>query len=304
MVEFRGVFVPSITPFDRFRGEVDLVALRRHVRYLLESDLAGVVLFGSTGEGLLLDENERTAALQAVREVMGDRLLLAGAAAESTRATCRLARDAAHAGADAVMVAPPAYYRPQMTPEALREHYRAVADASPIPILLYQVPPAYSGIQLQAGLVAELANHPNIAGIKDSTGDLQALGGLVETCRSDFAVLVGSGAVLFGALEVGACGGIVAVANLAPAECGQLFGFHREGGSVEAGALQERLAPLHKSVVGTYGVPGVKAALDLLGQTGGPPRAPLKPLREKDVAVVRAALDRAGIGGGELSAIS
>lgn len=254
------------------------------------------MLFGSTGEGLLLDEGERVRILEAIREAAGhERLLLAGTGAESTRAAIRLSRAAADAGADAVLVQPPAYYRPQLTPEALRDHYTAVAEASTVPVLLYQVPPAYTGADLQPGLVAELARHPNIAGIKDSTGDLKALGALVETCSRDFAILVGSGAVLYGGLEVGACGGILAVAVLAPHDACEIYQLKMAGDAPGAGRIQERLAPLHRAVVGGLGVPGIKAALDLLGLAGGPPRAPLRPLRERERKSVREALHAADL---------
>lgn len=293
MKEFTGVFVPATTPFDRVTGELDVVALRSNVRRLLATELSGVLLFGSTGEGLFLDETERAAATDAVRELVSEKGLLIGVAAESTRAAIRMAKAASSADADAVLVSPPAYYRPQMTAEALREHYLAVADASPIPILLYQVPLAYSGIELTSGLVAELANHGNIAGIKDSTGDLKALGSLVDSCRKGFSILVGSGGVLLAGLEVGASGGIVAIANLAPDESARIFSLQREERLAEAGALQERMVSLHKSIVAGLGVPGVKAGLDMLGLAGGPPRSPLRPLRQKEVAVVREQLERA-----------
>lgn len=274
---------------------MDVVAFRRNARAWFEAPLAGLVLFGSTGEGLLLEEAEKTAVLEALREVAGERLLLAGVGSESTRGAIRLARSAAAAGADAVLVQPPSYYRPQLTPEALREHYLAVADGSPVPVVLYQVPPAYTGADLPAGLVAELSRHENIVGIKDSTGDLKALGDIVDGCPSEFQVLVGSGAVLYGALEVGACGGILAVADLAPHESCEIFRLKRAGDDAAAGRLQERIAPVHRAVVGGLGVPGVKAALDLLGFAGGPPRAPLKPLREKDLSRVREALEQGGL---------
>lgn len=290
------MFAPATTPFDPVTGDVDIVAFRRNARTWLEAPLSGLVLFGSTGEGLLLDEDERVRALDAVREAAGtERLLLAGTGAESTRTAIRLTRAAARAGADAVLVQPPGYYRPQLTPEALRDHYTAVADASPVPVILYQVPPAYTGADLQAGLVAELANHPNIVGIKDSTGDLKALGALVETCSRDFAVLVGSGAVLYGALEVGACGGILAVAVLAPHAACELYQLKMAGDEPGAGRIQERLAPLHRAVVAGLGVPGIKVALDLLGLAGGPPRPPLKPLRDRERPAVREALHAAGL---------
>jgi 4-hydroxy-2-oxoglutarate aldolase len=295
VTSFSGIFAPVTTPFDAVTGDLDLIGLRRNARHLVSTELAGLVLFGSTGEGVSLDEDERVAGLEAVREIAGEKLLLAGAGAESTRATMRLVEMAAGAGADAVLVPPPSFYRPQLTPEALRLHYQRVADVASIPVLLYQVPPAYSGIELQSGLVAELSKHPNIYGIKDSTGDLQGMGSIVEACGRDFQVLVGSGAVLYGALEVGACGAILAIANLAPDECVAVLRARAEGRQAEAGKIQERLAPLHRGVVAKFGVPGVKAALDFLGLAGGPTRAPILPLKEKERELVRAAVAAAGL---------
>lgn len=295
-MELSGVVAPATTPFDPVTGEVDVVALRANARAWLRAGLHGVVLFGSTGEGVFLDEEERVRALSAVREVVeGDRLLLAGTGAESTRATVRMTRAAAEAGADAVMVHPPAYFRPAMTPEALRDHYLAVADASPVPVVLYQVPPRFSTVELPAGLVGELSRHPNVVGIKDSTGDLRSLGALCDACDRSCAVLVGSGDALYGALETGARGGILAVALLAPAECAALYRAYRDGRLAAAGRLQERIAPLHRAVVGAMGAAGVKAALDELGMHGGPPRSPLRPVRPKERETVRDALRKAGL---------
>ncbi|HEV2149556.1 MAG TPA: dihydrodipicolinate synthase family protein [Longimicrobiaceae bacterium] len=299
-MELRGVFAPATTPFDPVTGEVDAVALRANVRAWTRTELAGVVLFGSTGEGVLLDEDERERALGSVRELVdGGRFLLAGAGAESTRAAVRMARSAAAAGADAVMVHPPAYYRPQMTPEALRDHFLAVADASPVPVVLYAVPPRFSTVELPAGLVGELSHHPNVVAIKDSSGDLKTLAALADACDRSCAVLVGSGDALYGALEVGARGGILAVSLLDPATCAGAYRAYVEGDVARAGRLQERLVPLHRRVVGALGVPGVKAALDLLGLHGGAPRPPLKPLRPRDAEQVREALRAAGLAGAE-----
>jgi 4-hydroxy-2-oxoglutarate aldolase len=296
-VELRGVFAPATTPFDPVTGDADVVAMRRNARAWLREPLAGLVLFGSTGEGLLLDDHERAALLDATREVVeGGPLLLAGTGAESTRAAIRLARQAAEHGADAVLVQPPSYYRPQMTPEALRDHFTAVADASPVPVLLYQVPPQYSGVELPAGLVGELARHPNVVGIKDSSGDLKTLGALVEACAGRAAVLAGSGAMLFGSLEVGAAGGVLAVSLLATADACRIYTEHAAGRLAEAGRAQERVAPLHRAVVGPLGAAGVKAGLDLLGMHGGAPRPPLKPLRAREMETVRGAMAAAGLG--------
>ncbi|HET6764570.1 MAG TPA: dihydrodipicolinate synthase family protein [Longimicrobiaceae bacterium] len=296
-MELKGVFAPATTPFDPETGDADVVAMRANVRRWLRAPLAGVVLFGSTGEGLLLEDGERAALLEATREVVdGGRLLLAGTGAESTRTAIRLAREAARHGADAVLVHAPSYYRPQMTPEALRDHFAAVADASPVPVLLYQVPPQYSGVELPAGLVGELAKHPNVAGIKDSSGDLKTLAALVDACQGRAAVLAGSGAVFYGALEVGAAGGILAVSLLMPSEACAIHDHYRAGRLAEAGRVQERVAPLHRAVVGALGVAGVKAGMDALGMRGGAPRPPLKPLRAREAEAVHAALSAAGVG--------
>lgn len=295
-MELRGVFAPVTTPFDPVTGDADVVSMRANLRTWLRAPLAGVVLFGSTGEGPILDEDEKARLTAATRSMIdGDRLLLAGTGAESTRATIRQTMAVAEEGADAVLVQPPAYYKPMMTPDALRDHYLAVADASPVPVILYQVPPRFSTVELSAGLVGELARHPNIAGIKDSHGDLKALAALVEACDGRAAVLVGSGAMLYGALEAGAVGGILAVSLLLPEESAGVYTAFTEGRLAEAGRLQERISPLHRAVVAEMGAPGVKAAMDEIGMHGGPTRPPLKPLREKDRAKVREALEAAGL---------
>ncbi|HEX8245750.1 MAG TPA: dihydrodipicolinate synthase family protein [Longimicrobium sp.] len=295
-MDLRGIFAPATTPFDPVTGDADVVSLRANLRRWLEAPLAGVVLFGSTGEGPLLDEDEKARLAAASREVVdGGRLLLAGTGAESTRATIRATAAVASAGADAVLVQPPAYYRPAMTPEALRDHYTAVADASPVPVILYQVPPRFSTVELAAGLVGELARHPNVIGIKDSHGDLKSLAALVDACGGNAQVLVGSGAVLYGALEAGAVGGILAVALLAPHECAAVCRAFAEERFADAGRLQERLSPVHRAIVAELGVAGMKAALDELGMHGGAPRPPLKPLRARELAKVREALSAAGL---------
>ena len=295
-MELSGVFAPATTPFDPVTGGADLVSLRANLRRWLETPLAGVVLFGSTGEGVLLDEDEKVRLLAGCREVVdGGRLLLAGTGAESTRAAIRQARAAAAEGADGVLVQPPSFYRPLMTPAALRDHYLAVAEASPVPVLLYQVPPRFSGVELEPGLVAEVARHPNVAGIKDSSGDLRTLGALIDACRGSADVLAGSGAVLYAALEMGAVGGVLAVSLLLPEACAELCRAFAEERFADAGRLQERIAPLHRDVVGALGVPGIKAALDSMGMHGGAPRPPIQPLRNRDAGRLADALAAAGL---------
>jgi 4-hydroxy-2-oxoglutarate aldolase len=291
-----GSLVAAATPFDPVTGEVDVVGLRTNVRSWVAHPVLGVVIGGSTGEAVLLDEEERRRLLEAAREVIpGDRLLIAGAGAESTRATLGLCRMADECGADAVLVMPPAFYRGAMTPEALALHYRRVADESALPVILYQVPTRLSTIELPTGLVAELSRHENVVGIKDSRASLEIVGELVEQCRDGFQVLVGSGAHLYASLEIGAVGAILGVANLMPGETAELLRAYGEGRTAEAGRLQEQIGPVHKTAVGEMGVAGVKAGLDLIGLQGGDPRPPLRPLPEKRREELRGVLDRAGL---------
>ncbi len=294
-LDLSGVLIPCVTPFAQGSGELDLGGFRGNLERFVADPVRGIVVGGSTGEAVFLEREERVALLRVAREVVAeDRLLVAGAGAESTRGTLRLINDAASVGADAVLVQPPAFYRGAMTPEALREHYEKVADASPLPVILYQVPLRMSTLEFPTGLVAELSRHPAIIGIKDSRGDLSLLADLVEACSPGFQVLVGSGSRFYGALEVGAVGGILGVANLVPAHCAEIARAFGQERMAEAGRVQEEVAPLHDGIVTALGVPGVKAALDHLGLAGGNPRSPLRPLSKKARSRVQALLGAAG----------
>ncbi len=289
-----GVLVPLVTPFDALSGELDIVGIRGNVRALIAVGVRGVVVAGSTGEAVYLDADERRRLIDAVRGVVPDgRLLVAGTGAESTRATIRLTREAAEAGADAVLVMPPAFYRGAMTPHTLLDHYRGVADAAPVPVIVYQVPLRMNTLDLPTGLVAELSGHENVVGIKDSRGDLGIVGELLEQSRRGFQVLVGSGAMLYAALEVGAVGGVLGVANIAPRASADLVRAYQTGRPQEAGRLQEVIGPVHNAVVASLGVAGVKVAVDLLGLQGGDPRPPLRPLSPSKRDKVRRVLEAA-----------
>lgn len=290
-VDLSGVLIPTATPFRVNDGELDLAAFRSNLRHWLASGVRGVVLTGSTGEAVLLDEKERIQLLEAGRELVPeDLLMVAGTGGESTRVTLRRTLEAADLGSDAVLIQPPSFYRGQMTSEVLRDHYRALADASPVPVILYQVPLRYSTLEFSTGLVAQLSEHPNVIGIKDSRGDLKKLGDLLDQVQAGFQVMVGTGAKLYASLEMGAVGGILGVANLAPRESAEIVSAFHAGRVEEAGAIQERLAPLHDGIVGGFGVAGVKAALDILGMAGGAPRPPLQPLGESGTEKVRGLL--------------
>ena len=290
-MELKGIFAATTTPFDAVTGEVDVAGFRRNAQFLLDTSVAGLVLFGSTGEGTLVDPDERGEMLAVARDMIGDRLLLAGTGAESTRATIRLCRAAAAAGADAVLVHPPGYFRSLMTGPALFEHYTAVADDSPVPVVLYQVPPPFRSVDLDLPLISRLAQHPNIVGVKDSTGDPAALRELGRTGVDGFAVIVGTAAVLQDALDAGASAGILALAAIAPHECTEVYRRWQAGEREEAARLQAAAAQLHRTIVARFSVPGIKAALDLLGLAGGPPRSPLRALGAAERAMVEEAME-------------
>ncbi len=302
MVDFSGTFLPVSTPFDPVTGDVDVIAFRANLRLWFEHPISGVLVGGSTGEAVFLDEAERVSLLKVAQDMVPEHaLIIAGTGTESTRHTIRMTQEAAEAGADAVLVSPPAFYKGAMSPEILTRHYRAVADASPVPVLIYQVPLRLSTLEFPTRLVAELSRHPNIVGIKDSRGQLDLVAELVEACGDDFQVLVGSGAILHGALEVGAVGGIVAVGLMAPAEAAEISVAFREGRSADAGRNQEKIAPVHNQIVSGMGAGGIKAALDILGMRGGSPRPPLVPLPDDRTDEVRTILNAAHLSTREVS---
>lgn len=295
-IDLGGAFVAAVTPFDSDSGDIDLAAHASNVRAWSEAGVRGVLIAGSTGEAVFLTDVERRLLIETARGAVAERqVILAGTGAESTRGTLDLTKQASDTGADAALVLPPAYYKGAMTAEALKTHFLAVADGSPIPVIVYQVPLRLSTLELETGLVAELSRHENVVGIKDSRGKLDELAALVEAAQRGFQVLVGSGSKLYAGLEVGAVGGILGVANLMPAEAQAIVSEWKAGRHLDAGRLQERVGPLHEAVVGRFGVPGVKAGLDLIGMHGGKPRPPLLPLGDAQRSDVRKAIGEAGI---------
>jgi 4-hydroxy-2-oxoglutarate aldolase len=289
----RGVLAPVVTPFDARTGELDRAGFERNLRAHASAGLNGVIVAGSTGEAPLLDEAERAALVESARAALPpDRLVIAGAGAESTRTAVRLGTQAAGEGADALIVVAPHYYGDAMTSAALLAHYRRIADESPVPVVLYNIP-KYMHFALPPGVVAELALHANVIGIKDSSGDLELLAAYLAAQSDDFRVLTGSGASFAQALERGVPGGILAVSTFAPGLALEVYESSLRGDRSAALAGQARLGPLATQIVGEMGVPGVKAALDYVGLVGGVPRLPLLPLggadRERVTTLLRTA---------------
>lgn len=263
----RGVLPPVVTPF--VNEELDLPAFENNLRALNRTGLSGYVVLGSTGESVYLDEHEKELVLAAAREAAAPgKQLVMGTGQESTRAAIHLTRLAAKHGADFVLVVTPAYFKGQMTPEALMTHFTRVADDSPIPVLLYNVP-QFTALNLAPEVVAQLAQHPNIQGIKDSTGDIAQLTEIIRLVPRDFAVLVGSDTVFYPALCVGATGGVLATPNVIPDMLVELFRLFLEGDHRAALGLQRRINPLANLVIREYGIGGLKLAMDMTGFQGG-----------------------------------
>jgi 4-hydroxy-2-oxoglutarate aldolase len=295
-IDLKGTFLPVTTPFDPVTGDVDLVAFRANLRAWFAHPIRGVLVSGSTGEAVYLDDAEHMALLEAARDVVpSGRLVLAGTGAESTRATIKKTKKAAAAGADAALVKPPVFYKAGMTPEALLRHYRDVADASPSPVIVYPVPLRLSTLEFPTAVVAELASHPNILGAKDSRGDLAKLGELIQACPSGFQIVAGAASALLGGLELGAVGGIVAVGLFAPAECAEISVAFYEGRKADAAPIQERMTAMHIGIVGGTGVPGIKVAMGMVGLYGGDPRPPLLPVAQAKRDEIRGMLEAGGL---------
>jgi 4-hydroxy-2-oxoglutarate aldolase len=290
-VTLAGILPPVVTPFLQ-DGGLDLAAFEANLDSYAREDLAGALVLGSNGEAASLAEDEKLRLVRAARQRLAGRTLLVGTGLESTRATIDLTRRVGDLGADAALVLTPHYYKSQMSGEALRRHFEAVADASPIPVLLYSVP-VFTGLPFPADIAAPLAVHPRVGGMKESSGDLGLLGRIIASVPPSFSVACGSASVFYPALCIGAAAGILAVACCAPASIAALYRAFLAGDHARARRIQEAITPLTLAVTTTYGVAGLKRAMDLAGLRGGHVRAPLLSAPERSDAEIRPLLERA-----------
>jgi 4-hydroxy-2-oxoglutarate aldolase len=275
MKDLKGIIAPVPTPFDE-NEELALDRLAENLSRWSRTRLHGFVLLGSTGEFVYLTTDEKKRVFEKARDTIPkDKLMLAGTGCESTRQTIALTKWAGELGVDYAMVINPFYYKRGYKPEILRAHYLDVAEASPVPIVLYNMPP-FTGHNLNADLVIELASHPNIVGIKDSSGDVLQLQEICRSAPESFSALTGSGSLLLACFTVGASGGILAVANVAYDLCVDLYEAYKKGDIERARRLQNPLVPINNAVTAQFGIGGVKALLDRIGFYGGPPRRPLR----------------------------
>ena len=290
-MRFQGIVPACVTPFVDGRASAE--AMQANIARWLKTGVHGFLVFGSTGEFMYLDADERRDVLRAARAAIPDtHFLLAGCGAESPRQTLRNLEWAAEDGADAALVVTPVYYT-RGNADAQRRHFLALADRSPIPILLYTVP-AFTAYDLPVDLIEELAQHPNIVGIKDSSGDLKRVVLQIRIQEErDFTLFAGSPNLAYPALIMGAAGSITAFANIVPEMFVSLWNAVQEKDLVRAAALQRAITELHGHI-GPMGIPAIKAILAHRGYQPGEPRMPLAPLdastREQAIAAWRQAM--------------
>lgn len=286
--------VPAVTAFTP-SGNLDRSAFSANLCAHLGFGMSGVLVAGSSGEAALLDDVERGTLIKWAREIVpSDRWLLAGIGGESTRQTINRAKVAHSEGADAVLVVAPHYYLKRTTEAALSAHYNAIADASPLPVMLYNIP-VFSQLVLSPALIHEMAEHPNVIGMKDSAGNLPVLAEYLAASSDSFHVMSGSGVSTATALQSGAAGAILAVALYAGPTVLALYAAHQAGDAATAAQIQLRLIPLATDIAAAMGPAGIKGAMDVVGLSGGAPRSPLQPLSDDEWAIVRGRLETAGL---------
>ncbi len=292
MFKLHGIYAPIATPFSD--GEIAYDKLEKNLEFWLGSDLEGIVVMGSNGEFVLLSPAEKEELMRFVcARAKGRKPVIAGTGAESTAETIRLGAQAAKAGADAVLIVTPNYYKGDMTDAVLARFYTDVADTSPLPVILYNMP-RNAGLNISAKLAVELARHPNIIGIKDSGGNIVQIADMIRNAPESFSVFAGSASFLYASLALGATGGTLALANIFPNECARLQTLFEAGKRKEARDLQMVLIDSNNAVTARWGIAGLKAAMEMIGLYGGNPRPPLMPLAEGSREELRKILTETG----------
>jgi 4-hydroxy-2-oxoglutarate aldolase len=271
-----GIFPPLVSTFEN--EELALDKLLRNIRKYERRELAGYVLFGSNGESVFLTSEEKLKIVSTIREHT-KKTLIVGTGLDSIKGTIQLTNDAAEKGANYALIITPSFFKSEMKHHTFLNYYHKIAESVMIPVIIYNVP-KFTNVNIEPDTVIELAKHPNIAGLKDSTEVTSRISEIAADVPEGFKLIVGTASVLFPGLSAGATGGILALANILPDECLQLYQLTKENKLQEALELQNRLIPVNKAITSKFGVAGLKAAMDLLGYDGGSPRLPLEPLSE------------------------
>jgi len=290
----KGIFLPIVTPYNR-RGDIDLAAFRSNVRRYVKEGINGILVAGSTGEGPYLAERERLRLVEVARPLIpSSQLLLVGTGVETTRETIHLSREAVSLGADALLVLTPSYFKNRMDASALTAHFSAVGDAVERPVMIYSIP-QFTGIHMEPKTIAKLSRHGNIAGLKESSGNMPFLLEVLKKSEAGFCILAGSALIMLDAFQAGAAGAVLGPANYIPGICVEIYRLYLRGEMEAARELQQRIIPMVQEVNVRCGIPGVKYAADLCGYKGGEPRAPLMPLTSAEKRRAAAALRKIGI---------
>ena len=293
-IKLEGVIPPVATPF-KSNGQIDFSAYEKNLNKWVEKGVNGILAFGSNGETVHLTNDEKIELVKKSSEVLAeDKLLIAGSGGLTPEETIRLTNKSAQNGADVALIITPYFYSSNMTEKALIKYYEEVASKSEIPIMLYNVP-KYTGIKIPLSVIAELSKNENVIGMKDSSGDITYLAQIMEVSADDFEPLVGTANAFYPALTLGVQGGILALANIAPAECVEVLNLVKENKLVEARKLYTKLIPANKAVTAKCGIPGLKVAMDKLGYYGGKPRKPLILLEEKEKEELFKTLEKADL---------
>ncbi len=287
----KGIMPPIATPF--INNEVAFEKLKENLSRWNKTELSGYVVFGSNGESVYLARDEKLKLIEFVKNNIPDnKNLIAGTGSDSIKETIALTNDAAKYGAETALILTPSFYKGQMKHEAFIKYFTQIADNIKIPLLIYNVP-RFTGVSIEAETVAELAEHKNIIGIKNSEENVARLSEIINLTSKDFLTIVGTASVLYPGLCMGASGGILALANIAPNECIQIYNYVQTDKHTEAKNLQLKMLAANKAVTAKYGVAGLKAALDLTGFFGGEPRSPLsgltKPQKEDLINILKKA---------------
>ena len=293
-MEIEGVFPPVTTPFDD-NGCIVYDQFAENFKRWNETDISGYLILGSNSESVFLNEEEKLEIVKTAREsIPPSKKMLVGTGLECTKGTIKFTRRASDCGADVAVVITPHFFRSNMSHEAFLKHYIIIADSSPIPVLLYNVP-SFTGLNLEAVTASALSSHENIIGIKDSSGNVEQLSEIISlTGDEEFSVLTGSSIALYPSMCVGASGGIMAIACALPEKCSDIIKLYKDGSHAEAKELQMRLIEPTIAVTSRYGVPGLKAAMDLTGYYGGRSRLPLLPVTSAEIEEIKNIFTNAG----------
>jgi 4-hydroxy-2-oxoglutarate aldolase len=292
-MDFTGIYCPITTPFVGQKVATD--KLVENLEKWNATDLAGYVILGSTGEAVYLTKSEKLEIVKSARvHVSGNKKLIVGTGHESTVETIEFTKQVAELGVDAILVLTPCYYKPHTGEEHFYNHFTAVADNSPLPVILYNVP-KFTNVNMTLSLVERLASHPNIVAIKDSTNKMSQLIELLKLESSNFNVLIGNDTLFLPGLHMGARGAVLALSNVAAQTCVAIFNLYNDGMYAEAKTLYFKIIPLAKALTSKYGIPAIKAALDMLGFYGGPPRRPLLSIDENQKTEIHQLMEKADL---------